>query len=59
MTFIKILFWLPSMLMQWAMLLFPFNPKTYHPSTETEREISQYMQNTIRLTNYKLRKLNG
>lgn len=48
----RIAFYLPTILMNWLSLLLPFNKNSYKPSTEDQREMSQYMRNKIRITDY-------
>jgi len=50
---LRVVFHLPTIILNWLSLLLPFNKSTYNPSTETDRELSQYMRNKIRLANYR------
>lgn len=57
MQHIKLIFWFPLLILNGIKLLIPFNSGSYRPSTEEERELSENMRNTARLTAYKIRKL--
>jgi len=49
---VKIIVYLPTILLDWITLLSPFSRICYKPSDENEREMSQYMRNKVRLAKY-------
>ena len=52
----KILFYLPTILLNQLILLLPFSPKRYRPATIIERELSEELRNKARLAAYRIKK---